>query len=103
MYVVLIIFLILFIALSVFYYRQLENANKEIYNLECKLDNSNYKSKQFEKKIAKLEEENENAMNYSNAKIKRKLYELVFQTPNYNSVEDLQNKIKTVLASNETN
>ena len=90
------IFLIV-LGLTIFYYKQCEKANKEIHSLECELKDSLGKNKQLENKVKLREEEKEKAYLKAEKKIKDDLYELVFQTMNYGSVKDLENKIKTVL------
>lgn len=97
MQIVLWIFLIVLIGLVVFYYKQCEKANIEIYNLECKLDDSVYKNKQLEKKVKKVENERDEATIKAEKKVSDKLYTLVFQEQHYNNIENLQNKIKTIL------
>jgi hypothetical protein len=105
MQIVLIILLlvsILIIDINVFYYKSLEKANIEIYNLKCKLDDSAYKNKQLKNEIKLREEQRDNAEKFSEKKVKDELYKLVFQTQHYNSVKNLENKIKTVLSSDQT-
>lgn len=97
MYVVIGIILIILIGLVIFYYRQCEKANIEIYNLKCLLDDKVVQIKQLEKKVKRVEEEKEGAMNTAEKEISERLYTLVFQNQNFGSLEDLQNKIKTVL------
>lgn len=97
MQIVLGIFLIIIIGLVVFYYKQCEKANKEIYNLESLLDDKTYKNKQLERKVQKVENERDEAMIRAEKKISARLYTLVFQEQHYNNIENLQNKIKTIL------
>lgn len=97
MQIVLWIFLIILIGLVVFYYKQCEKANIEIYNLETLLDDKTYKCKQLEKKVQKVEEERDEAILRAEKKVSNRLYTLVFQEQHYNNVENLQNKIKTIL------
>ena len=97
MQIVIGIILVISIGLAIFYYKQCEKANIEIYNLESLLDDKVYKYKQLEKKVKKVEDERDDAMDKAEENISKKLYTLVFQEPNYDSVENLQNKIKTVL------
>ncbi len=102
MQIVLIILLLVSILINVFYYKSLEKANMEIYNLKCKLDDSVYKNKQLKNEIKLREEQRDNAEKFSEKKVKDELYKLVFQTQHYNSVKNLENKIKTVLSSDQT-
>lgn len=90
-----IMFLIV-IAVAIYYWINFEKSCECILDLEDKLDEQIYACK-------KLREKADNAKAIAEKEIKTKLYKLVFQSQNFKSYEDLQNKIKTVLTSDQTN
>lgn len=94
-----VIFWIMFLivmGVAIFYWINYEKTCECLLDMERRLDDQTYTSKMLRIKADSAKESAEN-------QIKEQLYSLVFQTPHYNSIEDLQNKIKTVLASDQTN
>lgn len=93
-----VVFWVMFIvigAVASFYFYEFEKANEEIYNLNCKLDDERYENKKLNEKYADTALIEKMAMEHLEklTEIKR----MIYQDNNLNSIENLKNKIKTVL------
>lgn len=95
MQVVLTVMFIVIIAVAIFYFYEFERACDEIYRLNCKLDEYKYSMKKLNEKYADTALIEQKAMEH----IEKLAYikKMVFQDNNLNSIENLKNKIKTVL------
>ena len=97
MQIVVWIIMVVLILVALYFYYQFEKNNEEILNLESKLDEEVCAKKELQKK---LEEEQKHLLNVKKVaveQVKKEVYELVFQSQHYESVENLKNKMKTVL------
>ena len=99
MQIVLWIFLLIAIGLVVFYFRAGRRLADENWELNRQLRIANSDVERFERQVDQLKEEKLQAEEEAEKHVKAKLYEMIFQTAHYNSVKDLQNKLKTVLAT----
>ena len=114
MQIVINIMFVVAVCVAIYYFYLHEKDSKCIYDLEVMLDNEKYTSKMLREKIDNVEKEKleilkdadqkiQVAMITAENKIKAKLHEEVFEVPNYNSVTNLENKIKSILQPTKTN
>ena len=108
MQIVINVMFVVIVLVAIFFFYQFENAKEEIYNLEEQLDEqkcqysilkkkTDSEIKQLNAMVANEKKSAENAKESAEKEVKKELYELVFQSQNYDSVENLKNKMKTVL------
>ena len=94
------IFIIILLIIVAFYlYNELESAEQYIFDLESRphaLESENRELKQKNKELSEMVLQAERRATQHFEKI-QKIYSKVYQEPNFNSVENLQNIIKTIL------
>ena len=79
--------------LAVVFYNDSESKDTEIKDLVDDIGKQDEYCKKLEKKLEYVEKEKEEV----ETRVKQKLYKTIFQEMHYESVENLQNKLKTVL------
>lgn len=97
MQIVVWIIMVVLVLIALYFYYQFEKNNEEILNLEAKLDEEVYTRKELQKRLMKEQETLLNVKKVAVKEVKKEIYELVFQSQHYDSVENLKNKMKTVL------
>lgn len=84
---------VMFVVVSIVaicYWFLYEKTCEEVLNLEEKLDETKYDLNVLQKKY-------DNASAIEELKVKKELYRAIFQEQNYNNLNNLENKIKTIL------